>query len=200
MNTVQKLLSLFLTCFLLTCPLPGRAEEPVNDCDKFHPVVGRIDEKTFVHITEIHVTCVSKGVKSSISISSPGGDAHYGAASFDLLRETPGWEKLTTRAYGQVASAATMIFMAGKERLMACNSYLMIHEAVFTPSGVFDHRDLVRSTISITRINEMILGVYQKVTGLPVAQLKSMMAAETNLTVADAVRLGFATGTTTSCQ
>lgn len=200
MNTVQELLPLFLTGFLLTCPLSGRAEEPANDCDKFHPVVDVIEAKTFVHVTEIALTCVSKGLRSSISVSSPGGDAHYGVASFDLLRETAGWEKLTTRAYGRVSSAATMIFLAGKERLIGCNAYLVIHEATLTPSGTFDRRDLVRSTVNLTRINEMILGVYHKVTGLPVDQIRTMMAIETNLTAADAVKFGFATGTITDCR
>jgi ATP-dependent Clp protease protease subunit len=61
-----------------------------------------------------------------IKINSVGGDLVEAFAIIDRIRHSPC--KITTLAYGEVCSAAALIFLAGDKRIMSKWSRLMLHE------------------------------------------------------------------------
>lgn len=64
----------------------------------------------------------------TINIMSDGGDASIGLAFYDRIKNAKA--PITTVAYGLVASAATIVFLAGKNRHMTKNSCLFFHEEI----------------------------------------------------------------------
>ena len=61
-----------------------------------------------------------------VFVQSHGGDVLAGLAMYDVLRQSG--VPVTTVALGEVASAATIVFLAGARRLIAPNAEFLIHE------------------------------------------------------------------------
>jgi len=72
----------------------------------------------------------------SVVFSSPGGSVIDGFALFDFIQELRGsGHVITTKALGYAASMAGILLQAGDDRVMAAQSWLMIHEAAFGDIG-----------------------------------------------------------------
>jgi ATP-dependent Clp protease protease subunit len=100
-------------------------------------IVWRVNDDTIYFYAEVTTetaarligllqTAVPRRKPMRIDLFSDGGDAHAGLALFDTLRAIP--YDLEVRVVGCCASAATLILMAAKTRIMTKNSYLLIHE------------------------------------------------------------------------
>jgi ATP-dependent protease ClpP protease subunit len=100
--------------------------------------------------------------------------------------------KIDTYCDGIAASSASMIFMAGRKRLMRAHARLMIHNCSGPAAGQIG--DLEKAIEGQRAINESMALLYTHATGLPIEKIREMMALETWLSAEDAVRLGFATG------
>jgi ATP-dependent Clp protease protease subunit len=100
--------------------------------------------------------------------------------------------KIDTYCDGIAASSASMIFMAGRKRLMRAHARLMIHNCSGPAAGQIG--DLEKAIEGQRAINESMALLYTNATGLPIEQIREMMAAETWLSAEQAVQLGFATG------
>lgn len=69
------------------------------------------------------------GQPVTVLLNSPGGSVFAGLAIFDtLLALRHAGTEVTTIAYGMAASMGSILLQAGDVRMMAPNSYLMIHE------------------------------------------------------------------------
>lgn len=77
-----------------------------------------------------------------IEVCSGGGDPMAALAYFHKIVNYKK-HKIVTFATGQVASAATLILLAGHERKMASNAWVMVHEECGKISG--SHSDKKRS-------------------------------------------------------
>lgn len=71
--------------------------------------------------------------KLNVHINSYGGDVSEGLAIYNVLKNSQ--IKITTYCDGFACSAASVIFMAGDERIMNSASLLMIHNAWSRASG-----------------------------------------------------------------
>jgi ATP-dependent Clp protease protease subunit len=64
-----------------------------------------------------------------VEINSPGGDAYTGLTIYDILTTClPATTNIVTIGVGLIASAATIVYCAGKERLISQRSRMMLHE------------------------------------------------------------------------
>ena len=61
-----------------------------------------------------------------LHIYSPGGDAFMGLSIYDFIRKNP--VPIHTYIDGNIASAATFMFLAGAKRFMSPNSTVLIHQ------------------------------------------------------------------------
>jgi ATP-dependent protease ClpP protease subunit len=133
-----------------------------------------------------------------INISSSGGSIIEGMAISEMIALYPG--KTTTRGIGIVASAATIILMAGKKKEMTKNSFFMMHNSWGGVEGnVFE----LEKTIELLRMfDEQMAAIYTaqleskgKLIGgnkeKTLEEVKKMMAAETWLTADEALEMGF---------
>lgn len=125
----------------------------------------------------------------AVRINSPGGYVMEGLAIIQALREYPA--KVTIHIDGLAASMASAIAMVGAETIMAESALMMVHKPWDSSIGNAD--DLRRDAAKLDRIEQQLIGIYAKRTGLPEGELAGMLAAETWMTPAEALEKGFVT-------
>ena len=133
-----------------------------------------------------------------INISSSGGSIIEGMAISEMIALYAG--KTTTRGIGIVASAATIILMAGKKKEMTKNSFFMMHNSWGGVEGnamelektiellkMFDEQMAAIYTAQLESKGKLIGGSKEKT----LEEVKKMMSAETWLTADEALEMGF---------
>lgn len=125
----------------------------------------------------------------NVYINSYGGEVSEGLAIYNALKRFKG--KVITYADGFVCSIASVIFMAGEERIMNQSSALLIHNAWTYESG--DAKSLRKAADDLDVINELSVKAYLEKISLKENELREYMDKETWINAEDAVSLGFAT-------
>lgn len=133
----------------------------------------------------------AKGEKLTVRVNSPGGYVWEGLAIANAIK---GHGNTTTHVDGLAASMGSVIFLAGKRRLMATGSRLMIHNPTSYAGG--EANDLRAEADVLDGIANDMAAMYSEVTGgkVSVDKAREMMDAETWLSPDEAVALGFAHG------
>jgi len=132
--------------------------------------------------------------KITVHINSRGGDVQEGWAIHDLLVNSG--KEIKTIGEGRVYSIATIIFLAGSERLMMKNADGLIHNPYIPPytlADKYESDDLVKIAEALQQEEEKILSFYVERTGTDKAKLADYMKEDTKLSAQDMVDLGFAT-------
>lgn len=123
-----------------------------------------------------------------IYINSDGGDVFAGHAIHSMIKRHKA--HVTVYIDGLAASIASVIAMAGDTVVMPSNSMLMIHDPWTIAVG--NANEFRKLAEDLDKISESIVAAYVDKTGLDAETVASLMEAETWLTAADAVDLGFA--------
>lgn len=98
-------------------------------------------------------------------VNSPGGET---SAAFNFYYESRKLPiTLNTYAAGSVASAATTIFLSGKQRLVSPATQVMIHPNATVLQGNFQQSALDQFSASLKNSDSGLLQIYHEVTGLP---------------------------------
>ena len=128
----------------------------------------------------------------SVKINSPGGSVFEGIAIYNALRDHKA--PVTTSNDALAASIASIIFLAGDERLSAPNSFYMMHEpyspALGTAAELRSQADLLDTA------GDTLTNIYVEQTNYNVESVRSMMALETWFTADEQIESGIASGTT----
>jgi ATP-dependent Clp protease protease subunit len=124
----------------------------------------------------------------TLFINSPGGSVFDGLAIYNSLRQHPA--NVTVKVMGVAASAASFIAMAGDRIVMPENAFLMVHNPM---GAVFGNADEMRDWAdTLDKIAASLVGIYVARTGKDEKEIKDLLDAETWLTAAEAVEMGFA--------
>lgn len=129
-----------------------------------------------------------------VNIMSLGGSVNEGFAIYDALKDSD--KKIITRAIGQAASIASIIFAAGDEREITENAEIMIHNSM-TPIGG-NKNELEEKVKLLSEIDKRMIAVYSRITGLKEDELSQMLDKETFMSADEALNKGFATSKTNS--
>ncbi len=124
----------------------------------------------------------------TVYINSYGGEVAEGLAIYNQLKR---FKQCKTVVDGFAASIASVIFMAGKERVMFPSSLLFIHNA--WTKAVGDSEELRKTADDLEKITEASIGAYMEHVNIGEDKLKEMLDAETWLSADEAVEMGFAT-------
>lgn len=129
-----------------------------------------------------------------VHINSYGGEVAEGLAIYNVLKNHPA--KVVTYCDGFACSAASVIFMAGDERVMNEASLLMIHNAWSFVHG--NAEEMRKMADDLDKITSASVNAYM--TGVTISrdEVMALMDDETWLTAEDALNYGFATGTVES--
>lgn len=125
----------------------------------------------------------------NVHINSYGGDVSEGLAIYNVLKNCHA--KVTTYCDGFACSAASVIFMAGVERIMNSASLLMIHNAWSWASG--DANDFRKQADDLDKVTQASINAYMSRVWITEEELKEKMDAESWLTAEEALADGFAT-------
>jgi ATP-dependent protease ClpP protease subunit len=123
-----------------------------------------------------------------VRIDSTGGYVQDGFAIYNQLKQHPA--EVTTVVDAFALSAASTIAMAGDKIQMHENAVMMIHKPQGFAFG--DAGQMTKEAEILNLLQQQIAGVYASRTGQAVDTLNTMIDAETWMSAADAVKLGFA--------
>ena len=125
----------------------------------------------------------------NVHINSYGGDVFEGLAIYNTLRGSG--KHITTICDGCACSAASVVFMAGTERIMSRASLLMIHNAWTIAIGNSD--ELHKQADDLETITQASVEVYKQAASISEEESKELMDNETWILPEQAKEWGFAT-------
>jgi ATP-dependent Clp protease protease subunit len=125
----------------------------------------------------------------NVHINSYGGEVAEGLAIYNSLKNHPA--KVVTICDGFACSAASVVFMAGDERIMNNASLLMIHNAWMYTAGNADQ--LRKDADDLDTITQASINAYMERVEIDEDGLKELLDNETWILPADALEMGFAT-------
>lgn len=126
----------------------------------------------------------------NVRINSYGGEVAEGLAIYNALRSHKA--KVVTYCDGFACSIASVIFMAGDERIMSDSSLLMIHNA--WSWGVGNADQLRKQADDLEKITQASVTAYKEHSTLSEEEIKKLMDEETWILPEEAIEYGFATG------
>ena len=124
----------------------------------------------------------------TVYINSYGGEVAEGIAIYNQLKR---FEQCKTVVDGYAASIASVIFMAGRERVMSPSSLLFIHNAWMRTAG--NSVQLRKDADDLEKITTASMQAYLEHVNIGEDKLREMLDAETWLNADEAVEMGFAT-------
>lgn len=125
----------------------------------------------------------------NVYINSYGGEVAEGLAIYNALRRHKA--KVRTICDGFACSIASVIFMAGDERIMNESSLLMIHNAWTYAAG--NAAELRKQAEDLEKITQASVEAYKAHSSLKEDEIKALMDAETWILPSEAIEYGFAT-------
>ncbi len=127
----------------------------------------------------------------TVRINSPGGLVTEGMAMYNALVAHRG--RVTTQVDGIAASIASVVMMAGEERVaLGEGATVMIHNAWGFAIG--DHRDMSSTAALLQQMDGQIAGIYANRGTISKDDALAAMGEETWYTAEDAIAAGFLTG------
>ncbi len=125
----------------------------------------------------------------NVYINSYGGEVAEGLAIYNALKRHKA--KVTTYCDGFACSIASVIFMAGDERVMSEASLLMIHNAWTWAAG--NSQELRKQADDLEKITQASVEAYKAHSTLSEEEIKALMDAESWILPEEAIEYGFAT-------
>lgn len=125
-----------------------------------------------------------------VHISSYGGEVKEGLAIYNALRAHKA--KVITYCDSFACSIASVIFMAGNERIMNAASLLMVHNAWTYAEG--NAAELRKQADDLEVITSASVEAYKARATISEKEIRKLMDNETWIAPAKAVEYGFATG------
>ena len=170
--------------------LPGTESTPA---ELF--VLGDVTEDAFTFPGDISPTSIESVLQKMpgddlvIHLNSYGGITSAGIAIYNILKGSG--KNVTTVNEGFACSAASLIFMAGSERIMRNNALLMIHNAWTCASG--NASELRNVADSLETISASTAKIYEDSCNLSCEEISAMLETETWIPADMALSTGMAT-------
>ena len=158
----------------------------------FHSHISKESILKFIEKMHEAVEFVSKGQTFAserriyVYIHSNGGDVFAGLSAMNHLRTCPC--KVTTIVDGFCASAATLMYLGGDERLMMNYSQFLVHQLT---TGFFGkYCDLKDELTNSTNLMNTIEDIYLEKTNIPKKKLQELLKGEVSMTTATCLEFG----------
>lgn len=124
-----------------------------------------------------------------VYINSYGGEVAEGLAIYNALKRHKA--KIRTHVDGFACSIASVIFMAGDERIMPSTSCLMIHNPWTYVAG--NANELRKQADDLDTIGECSINAYMDCVNITIEELKELLDQEKWLSPSESLEKGFAT-------
>jgi ATP-dependent protease ClpP protease subunit len=124
----------------------------------------------------------------NLSINSPGGSVFDALAMFNAMKASG--KTINVTVLGIAASAASYIAMVGDTISMPENTFMFVHNPINAVYG--NAEDMREMAAVLEKIGASLTATYVKRTGKTQEEVEALLAAESYLTAAECVALGFA--------
>jgi len=124
-----------------------------------------------------------------VHISSKGGSVSVGLGIFNYLSRHSAHIK--TVVFSEASSIASVIALAGDERVMLEGTTMYVHEPLTGVQGYAE--DLFKTADYLVTVKNSLLDIYERVTGQSRASLEALLKNETMMNAQEALRRGFIT-------
>jgi ATP-dependent Clp protease protease subunit len=131
------------------------------------------------------------GKRAVVRINSPGGTADEGIAIYNALKRYPGG--VDTIVDALAASAASVVALAGENRLTAPGARWMIHRAMTVAVG--NAMDMQKAAETLATYDASLVEIYAQYIPQDPSKIMDMLTAETWFSANDAVEVGLSNGT-----
>jgi len=154
-------------------------------------LIGSIEHQKGFELVDLISQVKSQPLATSfkVNIKSEGGVVDTGFQIYDYLKSLK--VPITTVGSELVASIATVIFMAGDNRILNDGTRWMVHLPAGEMKGTADQMEAYAKEIRVAE--KRLIDFYKETTGISEEGIKPLLANETWLTNEQAVNLGFAT-------
>ena len=125
----------------------------------------------------------------NVHINSYGGEVAEGLAIYNTLKNHKA--KVRTYCDGFACSAASVVFMAGDERIMNAASLLMVHNAWMWTYG--NANELRKDADDLEKITQASIEAYKISVTISEDEIKELLDNETWVLPSEALEWGFAT-------
>ncbi len=125
----------------------------------------------------------------NLRINSPGGDVFDGVTIYNRLKQHKA--KIIVHIDGLAASIASIIALAGDEIIIGEGALYMVHLPWTFAYG--NRMELDNTVGRLMDVEEQMISIYSKRTGLDRAEVKSLLEAETWMGADEAIEKGFVT-------
>ena len=125
----------------------------------------------------------------NVHINSYGGEVAEGLAIYNMLKNHPA--KVRAIVDGFACSIASVIFMAGDERIMNNASLLMVHNAWMYTAG--NAEELRKDADDLDKITQASIEAYKSRVNISEDEIKELLDNETWILPSEALEMGFAT-------
>lgn len=125
----------------------------------------------------------------NVHINSYGGEVAEGLAIYNMLKNHKA--KVRTYCDGFACSIASVIFMAGDERIMSNASLLMIHNAWMYTAG--NAQQLRKDADDLDKITQASINAYLANVNIGETKLRELLDNESWILPNEALEMGFAT-------
>ena len=185
------------TLGLLCCTAawrPARADDGEPDVRAEAPVYlafeMKVDWSTVLLLQGKVAGYLAKGVKEiHLLISSSGGDVSAAVAGYNVLRALP--IKLSTYNLGDVDSAASILFMAGRSRSCSPSSRFLFHQVrASIHDADMTRADLQDRLASVESDTDRIKAIYMENARIDAAAAETLMSQQNWVDPAGAMKLG----------
>ncbi len=149
-------------------------DDPITK-DSQRDLLGRIEELT-IRIQKLESDYdMTAGPKIYLHVNSIGGDllSSLGIADYIIRNKVP----IVTIVEGSAASGATLISLAGHERWITKNSYMMIHQLSGACWGTFDQ--IEDEFMNKKRWMDRIIKIYEDKSKMKPADLRNLLKHDT---------------------
>lgn len=149
---------------------------------------GRIGEGNNTWQNVYSQLAVDRKAPVEVRINSDGGDLQQALGIYSLLKNR---ESVTTRNVAVAASSGSVVFMAGKDRVVDRGALTFVHSS-HTPLGG-DASTLKKRAAALDAFDSSMVDIYASATGQPRDVVEQQLLTETLMAADDAIRLGYGT-------
>lgn len=122
-----------------------------------------------------------------VRLNSPGGCVFDGITIYNRLKHHSA--NVTVYIDGLAASIASIIALAGDEVILGEGALIMVHKPMAGVCG--NSADMEAMIARLDDVEEQLVGIYKRKTGLDRSEIKSMLAKETWIEANEALEMGF---------
>lgn len=151
-------------------------------------LIGDVEDSMLISFLEdVRKADLTPGDELVITVSTSGGDIDVAFAVYDLMRSlSHQGVNIVTLGLGSVASAGSIIFMAGDQRVLYPHSHILIHFGEESSSSAQEKRHYSRQ-------EKQMRNIYATRAKVTPKKATMWLNKETYLTAEEAVKNGIAT-------